>query len=76
MVWSLQRDTAKAIAGTPSGSTADFAAEVAMFWHEAGDRDDLADAMTDPSAVAVLRSILAYIERLAGHALPTSSPSW
>lgn len=66
-VFSLQRDTAKAIAGTPAGSVADLAAKVAVFWHEAGDRDDLADGMTDPSAVAVLRSILADIEHLAGH---------
>lgn len=65
-VGKAQRQTAFAIAATPADSIGGVASKAKVFWAEAIDGDDLGSAMTDASVVALLRSIMGDIERLAG----------
>lgn len=63
VMWARCRRVVKGLAEA-DGSIADLAAKVSVFWHEAGDGGALANAMTDPGAAAVLKSILGELERL------------
>ena len=63
VIWARCRRVIEGLAEA-DGSIADLAAKVAVFWREAGDGGALANAMTDPSADAVLKSILGELERL------------
>lgn len=64
-VAEAQRQTAFAIAATPADSIGGVASKAKVFWTEAIDGDDLGSAMTDATVVALLRSIMGDIERLA-----------